>query len=498
MRLSTKLAIGLTLTSTIILGCYGVYQLRQEERDLRNTAEHDFRLLGTALQVAIENSVRDRQSADVRAILDALELRDSAVDVLVFDSAGQLQANSWGSSASVDLVRGSIAGVSASHRSEVRFEGPRRLGSLVGIFPLRGSEDVSLGAVAVVWPLDELRRDLRATAIATLVSSAILIFGIVGVGWLLALYLVRRPLRLLVGAMRDVEAGDWAIGLPSHGGDEVGAALAEFNAMVRELDHTRRQLVDAAESREALEVGLQRLDKLATVGQLSAGLAHEIGSPLQILNGRARDMAARDDLPADVRRTAGILEQQSDRIAKIVERLLGFARRRGAQIVEVDVRLPVASVVDLIAGEARRRGVSLQFHPGHDVLQIMADPDQIQQITANLLSNALRATPRGGRVLVSLGTVPAGGDEHVSTRPSVYLEVEDNGPGVPDDVRRRMFEPFFTTWPDQGGTGLGLTVVKAIVDEHGGAIDVDSRLGTGTRVRVLFPAAHQGAAMEVA
>src|SRR4029077_20964830 len=123
------------------------------------------------------------------------------------------------------------------------------------------------------------------------------IVGIAGVDWVLALLLVRRPLQTLTEAMRSVEAGNWVASVPLHGTDEVGAALAEFNAMVRELGAAKRQLIDAAESREALEAGLQRLDKLATVGQLSAGLVHEIGSPLQILNGRARAIAARADLP---------------------------------------------------------------------------------------------------------------------------------------------------------------------------------------------------------
>lgn len=491
MHLSTKLALGLTLTSTVILGAHGIRQLRQEERDLRGAAEHDFRLLGTALQVAVEHSVRDRQVADVHAILEALELNDSAVDVLVFDRQLALQANSLGSDASEQKVRPMLAGVQSSSRPDIRFEGPGGLGQLVGVFPLRGESGATAGTMALVWPLDELRRDLRATVRFTITSSLTLIAGIAGVGWLLSLVLVRRPLRALTDAMRLVEAGTWDATVPARAGDEVGAALLQFNAMVRELAEARRKLIGAAEAREQLEAGLLRLDKLATVGQLSAGLAHEIGSPLQILNGRARAIASRDDLPPDVRRSARILGEQSDRIARIVEQLLGFARRSVARMSRVEPRAAVSAIVDLMAVEARRQAVALELNAPADLPRIEADADQVQQVTMNLLSNALRAASPGGRVWVALSAAWLKPDERTPPAPAVELSVEDTGPGIPDDVASRMFEPFFSTWTSSGGTGLGLAVVKAIVDEHGGRIEVAPRPGGGTRFTVLFPLDHQ-------
>ena len=490
MHLSTKLALGLTVTSTLILGLYGVRQLRLEERDLRGAAEHDFQLLGTAVQVAVENSVRDGQVADVKEILDALELNDAAVELLVFNAAGVLQASSPGSAPLADLVRPKLRDVVASRRPDIGFQGPGGLGNLVGIFPLRDDDGASLGTVAVVWPLNELRRDLNATALTTVVSSLILIAGITGVGWVLSLVFVRRPLRTLTEAMRSVEAGNWVASVPSRGGDEVGGALVQFNAMVREVREARRKLVEAAEAREALEVGLERLDKLATVGQLSAGLAHEIGSPLQILSGRARAIAARTDLPPDVRRSALILEEQSDRIARIVDQLLGFARRRVAHMSDVDLRLTVGAIVDLMGSEARRRSIRLDFECEDALPRVFADADQVQQVTMNLLSNAFRAAPERGVVRVELSAAAANPDhpDEPGTPPgAVSLSVEDNGTGIPEDVRLRMFEPFFSTWVARGGTGLGLAVVKSIMDEHRGQILVVSAPGGGTRFTVRFP-----------
>ncbi len=488
VQVSTKLAVALTLTSTVILGLYGVRQLRQQERDLRGAAEHDFRLLGTAVQVEVENSIRDGQVADVREIVEALELNDSAVDVLVFDANGVLQANSLGSEASVELVRPGLRTAGSATAADIRYERLMGVESLVGLFPLRDDGGVSLGRVAVIWPLNELRRQLRATAVSAVISSLTLITGITAVGWILSLLLVRRPLQTLTQAMRSVEAGNWVTRVSFHGGDEVGAALAQFNAMLHELGEARRHLVEAAESREALEAGLQRLDKLATVGQLSAGLAHEIGSPLQILNGRARAIAARTDVPADVQRSAQIVAGQSDRIAGIVERLLGFARRKAPHIADVDLRTAVGAIIELLSPEAKRRSVQLTFQCAEGLPHVLADADQVQQVTMNLLSNALRAAANG-MVRVRLQASTFRRAETGPAVPSVSLMVEDDGEGIPEPVRRRIFEPFFTTWSSSGGTGLGLAVIKSIVDEHGGAIDFTSAGGAGTRFTVHFPVA---------
>src|SRR5262249_53380677 len=153
----------------------------------------------------------------------------------------------------LDLVRDSVRDVGPGGRPVVRFEGTDRLSHLIGIFPLRGDDGVNLGSVAVVRPLDELRRDLKATAASAVVSILLLIAGISAVEWLLVLIVVRRPMSSFVLAMRSVRAGDLSASVPERRADEVGAATAEFNSMVRELREARSQLIEAAESREALE-----------------------------------------------------------------------------------------------------------------------------------------------------------------------------------------------------------------------------------------------------
>lgn len=483
----TKLTLGFAITGTLIVGAYGIHQLRQEDADLRDAAEREFRLLGDAVTVAAGNALRDRHQEDIHEILEALKLRDPLTDVVVFDWSGGIIA-SRGTQDTEPLARDSAGAARAAGQAVVRFEGPGGLAHLVGAFPIRDDDGSNLGVLAIVRPLDALRLDLRAETRATALSLLTLLAGIAGAGWCLSSIYVRRPLLALVRTMQSVRSGNLSARAAIQAHDELGAAVGEFNAMVEELVEVRQRLSAEAESREALEASLQRADKLVTVGQLSAGLAHEIGSPLQIVNGRARALAARTDLPADIRRSAEILARESDRITHIVEQLLTFSRRSVPSMADIDMAGPVRDIMELFEPEARRHEVRLDFVTLESLPTANADVGQVQQVVMNLLSNAVRATPRGGEVRVTLApssiTLPDG-----SVQGSVALVVEDTGEGIPEEVLPYIFEPFFTTRRSDG-TGLGLAVVRSIVESHGGALTVVSHPGDGTKVTAQFPTLH--------
>lgn len=476
----------MTATSGLILAAYGLWDFSQEVTDLRAATEHDLKLLGTAVEVSVENALRDGQAADVREVLDSLERKDATIDLFVFDTRQQLTASSSDGSPEPAFVRGTVAEVVAAGKAVAHFEGPQGLSHLVAAVPLKADDGTPMGVVALVRPLHEMRRDLLAMAASRLFTLLTVFAGLAAIGGLLIHVHVQRPLNRLGAAMTAVQGGDLRTTLQLEGKDELARVGAEFNAMVQQLQRAREHSAAEAESRRTLEAGLQRVDKLATVGQLSAGLAHEIGTPLQILNGRARSLAARADVGADVRRTAQILVDQSDRITSIVEQLLNFARKRSARVEQVSLKRPVQVIVDLLAPEARLKGVEIALADGGELPRILADPQQLQQVTLNLLTNALRATPRGGTVRVGLTAstfARAGG----SAEPSVCLQVEDTGAGIAPHLLGRLFEPFFTTWEEVGGAGLGLAVVKSIVTEHEGEITVRSEAGQGTRFTVHFP-----------
>jgi two-component system, NtrC family, sensor histidine kinase HydH len=316
-------------------------------------------------------------------------------------------------------------------------------------------------------------------------------------GLILGAVYIGRPLGRMAAAMQEVRSGNLQSVLSVNHKDEMGAVAAEFNAMVADLREARRRLEEEAESRGRLHRTLQEADKLITIGQLSAGLAHEIGSPLQILNGRARALLTHMQDHTETQRNAEILVSQTERITRIVEQLLRFARRRPISPTRTDLRTTVNTVLDLLRYEARRRGVSLTFSCGQELPPALVNADGIQQIVLNLVANALTATPNEGSVTVSLDMsfLPAlnGGHEV----PAVRLVVTDTGCGMSAEVLKRLFEPFFTTRATEGGTGLGLAVVKSIVTEHGGTISVKSEPRVGSQFTVDLPVHGAAARQEV-
>lgn len=481
MRLSSKLALAVATTSVAVLGAYGAYQVRQQRRDLAMHIEREVRLLGSAIKVAIENALRDRQLADVRETLAAMEQVELSLDVYVIDSAQHLVAAS-GDERQSSLVRGLADRAAASTEPLFEIQGGSRFHQAVLAFQLQGDAGERLGTVVILKGLAEEDADLARTRLSVLTSLLGLIVALWIVAALLGYFQIRRPLAAMTSRMRMLRAGELAIEPLAPAGDEVGQAVREFNALVGDLRRARSRLDEETEARRELQQGLLHVNKLVTVGQLAAGLAHEIGSPLQILHGRASAILEAPDDPREVRRQAQILVEQSERVARIVEQLVGFSRRVPPRLSSLDLRPIVESVVELVEHQARRKGVQLVLHVAQALPAVRGDRDRLQQVVLNLLTNALRATPKGGTISVALEAVAS-----PTSASGLRIVVADTGCGMDESTRLRAFEPFFTTEPELGGTGLGLATARMIVVEHGGHIGCESAPARGSRFTVVLP-----------
>jgi signal transduction histidine kinase len=226
-----------------------------------------------------------------------------------------------------------------------------------------------------------------------------------------------------------------------------------------------------------IEDRLLHSEKLVTAGQLAAGIAHEIGTPLNVARGRielALSHLGAQHADAANHRTA---IEQIDRVTRMIQQLLEYVRPAPNAMREVDLAALLHGVVELLSAQAGKRGVTLRVDAPGDLFPIRADPDQVQQVVVNLVLNAIDACERGGRV--ELRAQPR--DR------AVALEVRDDGQGIPVEHQAQVFDPFFTTKKRGQGTGLGLWVVAQLVRGHAGEIELDSAPGAGTTVRVLWP-----------
>jgi two-component system, NtrC family, sensor histidine kinase HydH len=238
---------------------------------------------------------------------------------------------------------------------------------------------------------------------------------------------------------------------------------------------------DVSEVR-SLESQLLRAEKLATIGVLAAGLAHEVGTPLGIVRGRAEYVLGKLGSDHPQARNIAVITEQIDRVTRTIRQMLDFTRVTPAAVKPVAIPQVAGWLAEVVRYEAQRRKVALKLEVPDTLPVVSANPDQLQQLLLNLVMNACDACSEGGNV-----TLSAAPSQGAGGWPCVRLCVSDDGCGIPEDHMPGVFDPFFTTKKRGQGTGLGLTVAAHIVRNHGGQIELESEVGRGTRVVVLWP-----------
>jgi PAS domain S-box-containing protein len=238
-----------------------------------------------------------------------------------------------------------------------------------------------------------------------------------------------------------------------------------FTAILRDVSERTR-----------LEEQLRRTERVAELGTLASGMAHEIGTPMNVILGRAEYLMDRvKDEP--VKKGLQTIVAQVERITRVMNQLLTFARRKPAQPGPLVLQDVIENSLEMFRERLSNHRVQVSLHIDSDCPPVKADSDQMNQVLINLIMNAVHAMPQGGTLELGLGR----------EKNMVKLTISDTGHGIPKEVVSKIFDPFFTTKEFGKGTGLGLTVVKGIIEEHQGSIAVDSEEGKGTTFTILLP-----------
>jgi signal transduction histidine kinase len=258
------------------------------------------------------------------------------------------------------------------------------------------------------------------------------------------------------------------------------AALAlEKAQLYRESQRQLEKLLSVLDELSRTQAQLVHSEKLASLGVLAGGVAHEINNPLMVILGRTELMLMNEGLTEDTKQNLETICQETERIARIVEGLLTFARKSRQEKVEtVDLNELLRRTLMLSEHQLTVGNVQVKKELVPELPEIQANPGQLQQVFMNLIINAHHAMPDGGELTVRTGIYPDDG---------VFVEIRDTGCGIPEGDVNRIFDPFFTTKEEGKGTGLGLAVSRNIVDNHGGEIAVESEPGASTTFRVLLP-----------
>jgi len=324
-------------------------------------------------------------------------------------------------------------------------------------------------------------------------------FGIAGIGFLVIIgityyeiHRITRPIGELVEATRKIAAGQFDQEVKV-GTGEIGLLSASFNAMAKSLRQMRADLEEWGRTLEqkvkertealiAMQAQVAQSDRLASLGKLAAGVAHEINNPLGgILSLTALTL---EDMKEDDPNRENLLEviRQTERCRDIVARLLDFARQSVSHKELVDLNRVLEETLGLLTRQSLFFNIQVVKNLDPDLPPVKADRTQIQQVFMNILINAAQAMQERGTITVASRATADG---------AVEVSISDTGCGIPPDRIGRIFDPFYTTKQDSRGTGLGLSIAYGIVTSHRGSISVESEVGKGSTFRVTLPAASE-------
>ncbi len=471
MKLTAKLILIFILGIIIVTSLYAFIEIRRIEEQFHRDTELLAKKIGTAMEERIEIVWRKHGEEGVLRMIQE-------------DSGKEQRMRVRWTWFQPEIIKTKVVQRGASIVT-VDAEGNRQL---VYYRPI-ALDDHRSGRLELSRPLAELDKNKQwaiikvlgfSTAMVLVSGAAVTLGGICFVG---------RPLKQLIEKTRRIGHGDLDGPLQLQSRDELGELAGSLNVMCQQLIASQERIQEEAVARLAAVNQLRHADRLRTVGRLASGLAHELGTPLNVVSGRASLIVSEKLSAEEVVSSAETIRAESERMSAIIRQLLNFARRSKPQPSTTDLRKMILGTLDLLKSIAEKSAVQLDFYCKEKEFPILFDVDQLQQVLSNLIVNAIQSMPTGGVVRVGLkkDSKVRCKDGVERTGPYYCLTVADEGVGISPENIEHVFEPFFTTKKVGEGTGLGLSISYGIIQEHGGWLDVHSELGQGSCFEVFLP-----------
>lgn len=523
-RLAPKLIFSLTIIVVLVEGISAYLNTKHQEKELL-----DAMILGAdQLSRSITSATWHAMLADHRSaayeVMQTIALKQGIDKIRIFNKEGYVmfstdsddpkqvdkdaEACAMCHSSLQPLVKVDVPSRARIFRAH---DGRRKLAMVTPIYNEAACSQAAchahpasvtvLGVLDVALNLDRVDEDVAALQRRSFMVTGI---HVVLIGIFIVFFsrrFVDCPIRELIDGTRAVSAMQLDKPIEINSSEELGELASSFNIMRERLQQARAETHRFTQELEAkseerakqLQIAHQKLlqsDRLASLGQLSASVAHEINNPLSgVLNlSKLMQRILTDDgVPAnrvqEFRRYLSQVINETARVGRIVSDLLAFSRRSKPQSKRTDLNEIVRNTISLLSHKLKLSNVEVEQNLDPDLPAVRCDGSQMQQVVINLVMNGAEATqPRGnGKVIVRTSTR--------SDEKTAVLEVEDNGEGIPPEFLSKIFDPFFTTKGEGKGVGLGLSVVYGIVEAHGGELEVNSSLGKGTVFTVTLPLA---------
>ena len=477
--LRLALVVYVVLPLACILAITGYLVLNALERQVEQQMQNDLELVARSIQLPLSHALeRDREGSMLQALESAFAI-GRVYSANVYDKDGQEIASAGRTDPDPQKDKLTELAAEGERRGEYGHVAGREVYSY--FVPLTDSGGRISGLLQLTRRESDFKEDI----------SAIRTKGVMGLGvamfFLSALVLYGHHKALgkyftrLTQSMSRVAGGERRHRFKPQGPREIVTIGKRFNFMLDSIEKAENEIRERRQVQEELQARLRQAEKLAALGQLAAGVAHELGTPLSVVSGKAQRAQRHRQLPPDLDSTMQDIRQEVERMENIIRQLLDFSRRNEQQKRNVSMKQLAHSAYASAGEEARNGGCELFMHDPEKEINIKADPTRIEQALVNLLKNALQSCP-DARVRLTWG----------ESGEWAWFQVDDNGPGISEDIKSKLFEPFFTTKSVGMGTGLGLAVVHGIAEEHNGGIEVEKSDMGGARFRIFLPLSGEG------
>lgn len=461
--------MGIPLVAAQLLAAFGIVSYFEKKFEQR--MQEDVELITRALQRPISNALIDGSVAQVLTVLNASADFRRVYGATVYAETGEVLATSGDTDLKPRVPRSELPTTGGGLYEEVA--GREVYAYYVPIWVNSTGQSGMLRITRKKSEIDEFLTGLRMAALGFVLLGTALTATILFGGHYVAL---GRAFANLRSSMERIHQGEREHRPKPEGPSEVRDIIWAFNDMMNAVERAQGVLTRERETKTQLVRQMLYMEKMASIGRIAGGIAHELGSPLGTFSGRIERVLRNDDVPERVRSELGKLSREVGHMTQIVSGVLDFARadQRNQRIVDiVQVTRSAASSLS----DSWRSRINVEVEKPGERLWVFADSTRMQQAMSNLLRNAAEATSEDDAIWVRIER--RGGSK-------VRVSVCDSGSGVPDEIADKLFEPFVTTRRGRG-TGLGLPIAQAIVRQHGGEIVVERREGGGSRFSFEIP-----------
>jgi signal transduction histidine kinase len=469
----------------VAIGSVSLFHIRREHAHITKASLRTADLMMSVIERAINSSMSTGNNRDVQTILEMVGSDQRLAGVRIFHPDGRVLKSSEPNEIGRRVDPHALATFLQGQSHDI-FRGPAGnevMGVVKPIYteqrctPCHGAGRRVIGVLNLDLSLAEMETQLVQTSQLfglTMLTIVLLLTG--GISLIFHRF-VRQPLQTMSTKMAQVEEGDLTVRLEPQSNDEVSSLMVSFNSMVDRLSMANDELQDYHYQQ------MERADRLASVGEMSAGIAHEIKNPLAGIKGAITVLA--DDFPEeDPRREVvdKVLEQIS-RLDTAATDLLFFGRPGKPTLDYVDTNDLLKKTMFFVSQHPEAKNVHQTKEFTRNLPPVWVDGKQLQQVFFNIIINAIQAMQEGGTLLLQTDLIGEHG------KPSVRVLIGDSGPGIKPEDLERIFTPFFTTKTQ--GTGLGLAICRQLVEQQGGSIKISSRVNEGTRVVIDLPVSKE-------